>query len=131
MSRRSPRPRPWAVGLVYAGTWLLPPGSVRRRYRQELVAGLWGMNVGHQLIHAVSILVAAPALHRALVQSGELEFPHSPLWCRLRLHHLWHPMQTEDGSRYRRCLACGADDDETSRSRVAGSMAIAHGTAIG
>jgi hypothetical protein len=70
-------------------------------------------------------------MHRALVEAGELEFPHSPLWCRLHLHHNWHTVQTEDGERYRRCLDCGADDDETSRRRVAGSMGIAHGTSIG
>lgn len=131
MSHRPPRPRAFTVGMVHASTWLLPPGSVRDRYRQELVSELWGMTTGHQLAHSASILVAAPALHRALVESGELDFPHSPLWCRLHLHHRWHTLQTEDGTRYRRCLACGADDDETSRRRVAGSMAIAHGTTIG
>jgi hypothetical protein len=127
----SPRPRPWAVAIVHAATLQLPPGDVRRRYRRELVSELWGMSVRQQLRHATSLLIGAPRLRRALFEAGELEFPHSPLWCRLQLHHRWHTMLTEDGTRYRRCLACGADDDETSRRRVAGSMGIAHGTTIG
>jgi hypothetical protein len=126
-----PRPRRWAVWAVRAATLLLAPGSVRRRYRHELVCELWGMSRRRQLSHSLSILASAPSLHRALVEAGELEFPHSPLWCRLRLHHRWHTLQTDDGTRFRRCLACGADDDETSRRRVAGSLGIAHGTAIG
>jgi hypothetical protein len=88
---------------------------VRRRYRAELVSELWGMTPGQQLTHALSILVSAPALHRALVGAGELEVPHSPLWCRLHLHHRWRSERTEDGAHFRRCLACGLDDDETAR----------------
>jgi|SoimicmetaTmtHMC_FD_contig_61_251667_length_810_multi_2_in_0_out_0_2 hypothetical protein len=122
-----PRPHRWAVSAVDAATLLLPPGPVRRRYRAELVSELWGMTSGQQLGHALSTLAAAPALHRALVEAGELEVPHSPLWCRARLHHQWHPAVTDDGERYRRCRACGMDDDGTSRRRVAGSMIAAHG----
>ena len=114
-----------------AATLPLPPGTVRRRYGAELVSELWGMTTRQQLGHSWSILASAPSLHRALVEAGELDVPHSPLWCRVHLHHRWHWVQTEDGTRYRRCLACGMDDDETSRRRVAGSMAIAHGTSIG
>lgn len=129
MSNR--RPRRWAVSAVNAATLLLPPGPIRRRYRAELVSELWGMSTRQQLSHGVSVLLAAPALHRALLESGELGVPHSPLWCRLHLHHRWLTMHTEDGTPYRRCRACGMDDDETSRRRVAGSLGIAHGTAIG
>ena len=125
------RPRRWAVSAVTAATLLIPPGSVRRRYRHELVSELWGMSGPQQAAHAASVLVAAPSLHRALLESGELDVPHSPLWCRLHLHHRWHTFVTDDGSPYRRCLACGSDDDETSRRRVAGSLGIAHGTTIG
>jgi hypothetical protein len=124
-------PHRWAVAAVRTATDLLPPGPVRRRYREELVAELWGMSSRQQLGHSWSVLVSAPALHRALVEAGELEFPHSPLWCRLRLHHRWHRVQAEDGTPFRRCLACGLDDDGTSRRRVAGSLGIAHGTSIG
>ena len=63
-------------------------------------------------------------------RDGETSPPRTkvcPLWCRLRLHHQWHPAITEDGEHYRRCRACGMDDDETSRRRVAGSMLAAHG----
>lgn len=128
---RPRRPRAWAVRVVTTATLLLPPGPVRRRYRHELVSELWGMSARQQLSHALSVLAAAPSLHRALVEAGELEFPHSPLWCRMRLHHHWHTVSTDDGARYRRCRDCGADDDATSRHRVAGSMGIAHGTSIG
>lgn len=125
------RPRRWAVSAVNTATLLLPPGAIRRRYRHELVSELWGMSGRQQAAHAASLLVAAPSLHRALVESGELDVPHSPLWCRLHLHHRWHTVLTDDGQRFHRCLACGMDDDETSRRRVAGSLGIAHGTTIG
>ena len=111
----NPRPRRWAVSAVNTATLLLPPGSVRRRYRHELVSELWGMSTRQQLTHCVSVLAAAPSLHRALVEAGELDVPHSPLWCRLHLHHRWHTARTEDGATYRRCRACGLDDDETAR----------------
>lgn len=109
MSHR--RPRRWAVSAVNAATLLLPPGAVRRRYRSELVSELWGMSSGQQLGHAASVLLAAPALHRALLESGELAVPHSPLWCRLHLHHRWHTERTPEGTTYRQCRSCGLDDD--------------------
>ena len=121
------QPHWWATGAVHLATLLLPPGRVRSRYRTELEAEQWGMTSREQAAHTWSVLVCAPELHRALVESGELPVPHSPLWCRLRLHHRWHRAVTEDGEPYRRCLACGMDDDETSRRRVAGSMLSAHG----
>jgi hypothetical protein len=105
----NPRPRRWAVSAVHVATLLLPPGSIRRRYRSELVSELWGMSTGQQLGHALSILASAPSLHRALVETGELDVPHSTLWCRLHLHHRWRTLRTEEGSTYRRCLACGTD----------------------
>jgi hypothetical protein len=33
------------------------------------------------------------------------------LLCRLNLRHVWHVESTEDGQRFKRCLACGKDDD--------------------
>jgi hypothetical protein len=107
----TPRPRHWAVTAVDAATLLIPPGSIRRRYRHELVSELWGMSGAQQLTHALSLLVAAPALHRALVESGELDVPHSPLWCRVHLHHRWRIERTPEGTTYRYCRACGIDDD--------------------
>ena len=106
-----PRPRRWAVWAVNAATLLLPPGSTRRRYRHELASELWGMSTRQQVGHALSILASAPSLHRALVEAGELEVPHSPLWCHLHLHHHWHTVQTEEGKRFRRCQVCGTDND--------------------
>jgi hypothetical protein len=116
---------------MHAATWLLPPGPVRARYRAELIAELYGEPARTQAALAAGALVHAPQLHRALLEAGELEFPHSTLWCRLHLHHRWHVAIAEDGERFRRCLSCGMDDDETGWRRVQGSMAIAHGTTIG
>jgi hypothetical protein len=116
------RPRRWAVAAVRAATLLLPPGPLRRRYRDELTAELWGMTTVAQLVHARSTIAGAPALRRALFESGELEFPHAPVWCRVHLHHQWHTEVTTDGQAFKRCLACGTDDDETTRRRVPGSM---------
>lgn len=107
----NPRPRRWAVSAVRIATLLLPPGPIRRRYRHELVSELWGMSARQQLTHALSILAAAPSLHRALVEAGELDVPHSPLWCRLHLHHRWRTERTPEGVTYRHCRACGMDDD--------------------
>jgi hypothetical protein len=107
----NPRPRWWAVSAVHAATLLLPPGSVRRRDRHELVSELWGMSPGQQLSHATSVLASAPSLHRALLESGELDVPHSPRWCRLHLHHRWRTQRTLGGTTYRKCRACGVDDD--------------------
>jgi hypothetical protein len=123
----TPAPHRWSVASVRLATLVLPPGSVRRRYRQELAAELWGMSSRQQLTHSLSVLASAPRLHRALVESVELDVPHSPLWCRLHLHHQWHTEVTTDGQAFRRCLACGTDDDETTRRRVPGSMLNAHG----
>jgi hypothetical protein len=111
----SPHPRTWAVRAVNAATLVLPPGSTRRRYRHELVSELWGMTARQQLSHSLSILASAPSLHRALLDAGELDVPHSPLWCRLHLHHRWHTVRTIEGETYRHCLACGMDDDGLTR----------------
>jgi hypothetical protein len=105
------RPRRGAVSAVNTATLLLPPGSIRRRYRHELVSELWGMSRRRQLTHALSVLASAPSLHRALVEAGELDVPHSPAWCRLHLHHRWHTERTPEGTTFRRCRACGMDDD--------------------
>jgi hypothetical protein len=118
------RPRSWAVKVVDMATLVLPSGSVRRRYRQELASELWGMTTGQQLRHASSILVSAPALHRALLESGELDVPHSLLWCRLHLHHRWHNESTDDGARYRRCLACGTDESASVNGGTGEGIAL-------
>lgn len=48
--------------------------------------------------------------------------PHSPLWCRARLHHDWVRRTTPDGGRYRHCRACGIDDDGTVNQSFDGWM---------
>ena len=82
--------------------------------------------------HALSLVAAAPALHRALVDSGALDVPHSPLWCRVHLRHRWHALSTDDGSRFRRCLDCGLDHDGTMDSHLYGGYGITiHGITPG
>jgi len=122
------RPRWWARTAVDVATELIAPGPVRDRYRQELEAELWDAPAGRQAGQALSMVVGAPALHRALVDSGVLAFPHSVWWCRLRLHHQWHIQSTEDGARFERCAACGMDNDDTMCTPVASGGGIsAHG----
>lgn len=108
MSMRAPHR--WAVAAVDLATALMPPGPVRRRYRQEFIAEMWGMSSGRQISYALSTLASARKLHAALVASGELDFPHSPLWCRVRLHHRYGAARTPDGYWYRRCRECGLDE---------------------
>lgn len=118
---RTRTPRRWAVLAVRAALVLLPPGVVRDRYRRELVAELWGMTDGAQLRYAVSTVAGAPDLHRALLEAGELDVPHSPVWCRMHLHHRWRVRRTPEGTPYRRCMACGTDDDGTIGGSSAGA----------
>jgi hypothetical protein len=76
------------------------------------------MTTRQQLAHGLSAVAAAPALHRALFECRSIIYPHSRLWCRCHLHHDWHVESTEDGNRFKRCRACGIDNDGTMRSPV-------------
>ena len=57
-----------------------------------------------------------PRLSGAPAAAGKLP-PHSRLWCRIRFHHEWQLLTTPDGEHYRRCAACGTDDDGTQNTR--------------
>ena len=105
-------PARWASLAVRVATHWLPVGEVRLRYRRELLAELWGLRLRDQARQVLGLLLLAPALTRA-VRAPLARPAHTPLRCRLHLGHRWHPMTTEDGSRYRRCLRCGEDDDGT------------------
>jgi hypothetical protein len=117
---------------VRLATGLLPHGDVRWRYRAELGAELAALRPLQRCLPGLTIVLAAPSLHRSLVESGALPFAHSPLWCRARLRHEWHTTSTDDGRLYRRCVACGLDDDGTMDSRRFGGYGVTmHGTHSG
>jgi hypothetical protein len=118
-----------AVGVATA---LIPPGQVRERYRTEFAAELAELSATQRVGHALSLVATAPALHRALVDSGAVDVPHSPLWCRVHLRHRWHTLSTDDGARFRRCPDCGLDHDGTMDSHMYGGYGITiHGITPG
>lgn len=97
--------------LVNVVTVVIPPGRVRDECREAFFAELDGMTPRQQLRSTVAFARSTPARHRVLVASGQLDVPHSPVWCRLRIHHVWRTHRTDDGGRYRRCTQCGLYDD--------------------
>ncbi len=106
-------PRFWARWSVLAATRALPAGAVRDRYRQELVAELYGMTGSRQAEHALGVLGHALSLRAAVAGDPALteESPMKPpLLCRTHLHHHYRTVSTEDGARYRRCARCGKED---------------------
>jgi hypothetical protein len=117
----APRPAtPWARWTVRLATHGLPVGETRLRYRQELLAELYGMSPAEQSRYAAGLLLSSRSLRHALADDPDLALEgvmtthHRPLACRLNLHHAWHTEVTEDGVRFRRCRRCGKDDDGIS-----------------
>jgi hypothetical protein len=93
---------------------VLPPGTTRQRYQQELLAELYGLPARQATACALGMAVNAPALRRAVGKhpEGTLEVTmhtHRPLVCRLNLHHHYRIQHTEDGGRYLHCPRCGKD----------------------
>lgn len=105
------RPGPWSLLLVRTAVLLLPAAE-RARYRQELVAELYGLEPRRQRAQAAGVLVHAGALRAALARDGREEdtmtTTRKPVRCLLGRHR-WHWESTEDGGRFRRCLRCGVD----------------------
>jgi hypothetical protein len=101
----------WARLAVRLATLPLPAGQARARYRRELECEQWGTSHREQAAHARGILSQAWALRSAVI--GDPVVRHSTLWCRAHLHHEWRRAVTDDGGRYRHCVACGLDDDGT------------------
>jgi hypothetical protein len=108
--------------IALLATFWIAPGPVRDRYQDEYAAELHGLHGVARLARALSLVAGGPALHRALVESGAVAFPHAPWWCRLRLHHRWRPEVTADGAHFRRCRDCGLDNDGTTMARASGVM---------
>jgi hypothetical protein len=111
---RSSRPPFLARHLVALSLCLLPNGSTRHRYRQELLAELYGLSAREASTCALGIAVNAPALRRAVLTDADATpegtmHTHRPLACRLNIHHRYRIQQTKDGSRYLHCPRCGKD----------------------
>jgi hypothetical protein len=107
------RPAPWVSSAVRTATLLLPRGSARDRYRQELSAELYAMPRAEQRRFAAGVLTSAYALRRAVSGQAEIREERAmklkPVRCRLNVHHHWKSFSTEDGGQYERCLRCGKD----------------------
>ena len=92
---------------------VLPAGSTRRRYEQELVAEMYAMSPQRQMIFAIGVLTHVWSLRAALADNSlvheEAEMHRRSLMCRLNVHHVWRWDSAEDGSRYQRCAKCGKD----------------------
>jgi hypothetical protein len=106
-------PRRWARGGVGLAVHALPAGPIRERYRQELLADMYGMSRHDQTAHTLGVITHIWALRAAVGAAGpislEVTMPRHPITCRMNLRHRWRTYSTEDGSRYRRCARCGKD----------------------
>jgi hypothetical protein len=64
-----------------------------------------------QATYTAGVLANAWALRTALIRGESTIMENKrttrpPLTCRLNLHHDWRTETTEDGHRYRECIAC-------------------------
>jgi hypothetical protein len=110
--RPAPPPALFRASVV-ASTWALPRGSVRDRYRQELLAELYASAPQDRARYTVGVVTRAWVLRIALKDeepvAKETTMHTKPFTCRLNLHHVWHTYSTEDGNRYLRCARCGKE----------------------
>lgn len=101
----------WARTGVALATRALPAGPTRERWRKEFQADLQVLGPRQQATYTVGVLANVWALRSAL-RKGEPTIMEKtattrpPLTCRLNLRHHWHIVSTEDGNRYRECIAC-------------------------
>jgi hypothetical protein len=107
-------PGRWSRGGVDLAVRALPAGPVRDRYRQELLADMYGMSQRTQTAYTLGVLTHIWALRAAVVADApgisEVTMSHRrPFTCRTNLHHVWRWYSAEDGTRYRRCARCGKD----------------------
>jgi hypothetical protein len=111
----------WIVALAVGRL----PDEYRARYRGELAAELHDLTPWHRLGYAVRLLLCARALRTAFDGGEPVRrhgwappvWPHSRLYCRLRMHHHWRTVSVEDGtSRYQQCEDCGLEGDLAVRS---------------
>jgi hypothetical protein len=105
------RPQRGWVGVVGLATRALPSGPVRDRFRQELVAEMYGMDREAQRQHALSVLAHAWSLRAAVTDprgATKEQIMKKALRCRLGKHH-WVSANAEDGGRYLTCARCHVD----------------------
>lgn len=109
----------WPRHSVQVATRVLP-GATRDRYRQEILAELYGLGRTRQLRHALGVLSRCWALRAAIntpsdatAADMEIVFPRRrrPLSCRVNRHR-WETFRTEDGRPYLRCQRCGNDETD-------------------
>lgn len=109
--------RRW-VRVVALALRAVPAGPARERYRQELVAEMYGMEVRVQRHHALGVLRSALALRVALTNPKRTTTKEAMMmkkrWrCRLGIHQ-YTPATTDDGGHYTRCQWCGKDYGSSS-----------------
>ncbi|WP_457252370.1 hypothetical protein [Pedococcus sp. P5_B7] len=137
-TRRPPDTRwtlalPWPSRIVRLATHALPAGTVRDRYRLELLAELAAVPGPHQTRHAAGILTHSLALRSAVrgTQVTPLEAvmttPTKPWLCRTNLHHRWEWAHTRDGERYIRCAKCLKEKDYGAGTRWVGGASMGGG----
>ncbi len=101
----------WVRHLLSLAVWVLPAAQ-RTRYRQELLAELYGLSRQQQYASAWSVVTHVLALRSAVSDLSEGKDTtmrnKTPLMCRVH-HHAWHSLSTEDGERFQRCARCGRD----------------------
>ncbi|HEY7272496.1 MAG TPA: hypothetical protein VH502_07150 [Actinoplanes sp.] len=122
MNRPAPdltAPRRLARGGVGLAVHALPAGQIRDRYRQELLADMYGMSRHTQIAYTLGVLTHIWALRAAVVADApaisEVTMSRRPFTCRTNLHHVWRWQTADDGSRYRRCARCGKDHSGISK----------------
>lgn len=100
-----------ATLLIRGATLVLPPGTTRDRYRQELIAELHDVEPSRQVRHALRVAVHALALRRAVTGNDQLApaatAHHAPMHCRLHLYHHHRKASTDDGQVFMQCVDCG------------------------
>ena len=105
------RPQRGWVGVVGLATRALPAGPVRDRFRQELVAEMYGLDRGAQREHALSVLAHAWALRAAVTDPRRVtkeETVKKDIRCRLGKHK-WVDAWTQDNQHYLTCARCHTD----------------------
>lgn len=100
----------WARAMVGLACRLLPEGSVRDRWRDELLADLAVLAGRQRAAYVAGVVVNAWAL-RSAVRGGEpataaAPGPRRPWGCRLNLRHSWHVVSTDDGHPFWECRDC-------------------------
>lgn len=120
--------RPWPKRVIRLATHTLPRGTVRDRYRAELIAELDPLTAGAQARFAAGVLASSLALRRAVSSNptptpleAAMTTPRKPLLCRTNLRHHWEWAHTRDGQRYVRCGRCLKERGD-GRTGMSGTM---------